>query len=653
MHRFFVISGATAADAGPRFVRRHERRAPARYLSALVFCALLLGSASCQTTKSAEAPKKRKKDPMVVVVEDTAPSQTPSAEAYRAVIESDLLLEAGNTNAARARIDEAILADPNSAFLYTRLGEMRLAAGQLEGAADAANNALRLKDDSVPALLLLAKARALQADRDEAVRLLRKALAISPGDRDASTELAAIFLREDDVPAAEAVIEALMQREPNATDGYVTLAQLFAERGAIAAARKHLDAALERDARDLEALDLGRLLAEAAGDFKTALRFAKRTVRERGDSRSSRHLLLRALLLADEREEASTLVTAWLINDDSDDMVLLIADAMERAGQRSAAQALLADRRPAKSDGGRVAPRVLAERGRLAYADHAFGPASDMLCQAADGLDGDWRAFSKSLCLRALAFDGQRPLAIAQARGELERDPPSLRVLSAAASLAKLEPEGAPFRQTVLDTFSSEVKIESADDDVLESYVEALESLDSPRAARAMIDKALLLRPKSAARKMLLARHLERQGDAIAAVAVVESQFDLVAPTQEQLNFVAFTLADNALRPKDAVNYAWRALVRSPTSGYLLDTLGWAQFRAGDLDSAWTHLKRADQMSPKEAEILLHLSQVAAAKNDTVAARESGRAALDVVLPGDPILERIEAHLLTLDEEPS
>ncbi len=623
-------------------------------LVAPVVATVFLAGSGCQTTKSVKEEPARRQAPTVAVIDnDDAPPQNPSAEAYRAVIESDLLLEMGNATAARARIEEAILADPHSAFLYTRLGEMRLAEGQLEGAAAAAQKALARKDNSVPALLLLAKARTLQADRDEAVRLLRRALTIAPGDRDASTELAAIFLREDDVKSAEAVIEALMQREPNATDGYVTLAQLFAERGAIEAARKHLDAALERDARDLEALDLGRLLAEAAGDFKTALRFAKRTVRERGDSRSSRHLLLRAHLLAGEGEEASTLVTAWLINDDSDDMVLLIADAMERAGDRDAARALLADRRPTASNRGRIAPRVLAERGRLAYADHAFGPASDMLCRAADGLDGDWRAFAKSLCLRALAYDGQRALAIAQARGELERSPPSLRVLGAATSLAKLEPEGAPFRKTVLEVFAKNINIESADDDVIESYVEAVETLDSPRAARALIDQALRHRPKSPERKMLLARHLERQGDAIAAVAVVESQFDLVPPTQEQLNFVAFTLADNALRPKDAVNYAWRALVRSPTSGYLLDTLGWAQFRAGDLDAAWTHLQRADQMSPKEAEILLHLSQVAAARSDLSAARALGRAALDVVLPGDSILERIEAHLLTLDEEPS
>ena len=51
-------------------------------------------------------------------------------------------------------------------------------------------------------------------------------------------------------------------------------------------------------------------------------------------------------------------------------------------------------------------------------------------------------------------------------------------------------------------------------------------------------------------------------------------------------------------------------MIRDPLNGHVVDTLGWAEFRRDQKERALETLLRANDLSPREPEILLHIAEV-------------------------------------------
>ena len=62
---------------------------------------------------------------------------------------------------------------------------------------------------------------------------------------------------------------------------------------------------------------------------------------------------------------------------------------------------------------------------------------------------------------------------------------------------------------------------------------------------------------------------------------------------------LAARLAEQGVRLDEARRLAWRALVQDPLNGYVVDTLGWCELRAGNVDAAVSTLERADRPAPR------------------------------------------------------
>lgn len=76
------------------------------------------------------------------------------------------------------------------------------------------------------------------------------------------------------------------------------------------------------------------------------------------------------------------------------------------------------------------------------------------------------------------------------------------------------------------------------------------------------------------------------------------------------LNFLAYTYAEGKGPLKQAEKMARKALLLSPESGYILDTLGWVLYKRGKWREALLHLEQAFQISQKESVIAEHLGEV-------------------------------------------
>jgi len=121
---------------------------------------------------------------------------------------------------------------------------------------------------------------------------------------------------------------------------------------------------------------------------------------------------------------------------------------------------------------------------------------------------------------------------------------------------------------------------------------------------------------------------------------VVEAQLGrliAVAPDNAQaLNALGYTLVDRTTRTAEGFALIERAQKLSPRDPFIMDSMGWAEFRLGHLDAAESWLRRAIA-ERADAEIAAHLGEVLWAKGERARAREVWQSGLQAT-PDNPVL---------------
>jgi tetratricopeptide (TPR) repeat protein len=96
-------------------------------------------------------------------------------------------------------------------------------------------------------------------------------------------------------------------------------------------------------------------------------------------------------------------------------------------------------------------------------------------------------------------------------------------------------------------------------------------------------------------------------------VDILENDLRKILATQpnhvDALNALGYTLADKTDRLVEAKGYIERALSMKPDSPAILDSMGWVEFRLGNLSKARELLEKAAELSP-DPEIASHLGEV-------------------------------------------
>jgi len=93
------------------------------------------------------------------------------------------------------------------------------------------------------------------------------------------------------------------------------------------------------------------------------------------------------------------------------------------------------------------------------------------------------------------------------------------------------------------------------------------------------------------------------------------------------LNNLGYTAVDEGVHLQTALRLVSRAVELQPRSGIIVDSLGWAYYRLGELGEAREVLERASKLQP-DPEILYHLGAVCADLGDTEEAKRHFREAL-------------------------
>ena len=74
-------------------------------------------------------------------------------------------------------------------------------------------------------------------------------------------------------------------------------------------------------------------------------------------------------------------------------------------------------------------------------------------------------------------------------------------------------------------------------------------------------------------------------------------------------NALGYSFADRNIRLNEAIQLIEKALSFSPNDHYMLDSLGWAHYRKGNLDKALNYLQQAYNVN-QDPEIAAHLGEV-------------------------------------------
>lgn len=146
--------------------------------------------------------------------------------------------------------------------------------------------------------------------------------------------------------------------------------------------------------------------------------------------------------------------------------------------------------------------------------------------------------------------------------------------------------------------------------------------------------------------RVLFARSTVRSdaGDWAGAEADLQAALAVEPDRPELLNYLGYGWINRGERMQEGLALIQRAADARPDQGYIIDSLGWAHFKLGQVDKAIEYLERAAELSPTDAEVVDHLGDSYWRAGREHEARFEWAAALD--LKPDAVREAALRHKL-------
>ncbi len=445
-----------------------------------------------------------------------------------------------------------------------RAAEISMYARNQAGALEATRLWAEAQPDSERARQALAALLLNDNRLDEAEPMLRELLRHDSSN--AFLHLAALMGKTRDPQAALELVERLAAEYPSLPEARFAVAQAAANAGrldaALAAAK---EAAALRPGWEPAALLQAQILAKSSR--ADALAFMRDFLARHNGAREVRLAYARTLVNANQFPEAHAEFTRLTRDFPRNAEVSFAAALLSlQMGDVAAARDLLMqtleygprDPNPIHYYLGQVAEQM--KQTDEAEAQYAKVEQGTYLVSA--------RIRQAAILARAGRAEAARAL-LATTEGEDAAQ--NIRLVQAQAELLRNDRQ----HQAAFDTLSAGLERFPDAADLLYDRAMVAEKLDRLDVLEADLRRVIALRPDDA----------------------------------QSYNALGYTLADRTDRLAEAVVLLDRALALSPDDPYILDSVGWAQFRLGNLARAQEYLERAFKARP-DPEIAAHLGEV-------------------------------------------
>jgi tetratricopeptide (TPR) repeat protein len=558
-----------------------DRLHPFSFLGALALAALLVVAPQATAqTRSGEKPEGKPSTP-------SREAGELSAEVMYRLLVGDIALQRGDP-ALAARAYYEVAKDVRDPRFARRATEIALAARQRTLALDAATLWAELDPSADRPKQVLAglksggdfRASDLKGELERAL-----AEAAKDGSRlgEAFLELNRALGSESDKAATWKLVQSLAQPYPNVPEAQFAIA-LAAYNAGLAdfesstAALQSIDRALAlkpgwEQAVLLKVEILGKQSMDRAADYLVEV------LRTTPDAKPLQSALVQVRIQQKRYGEASMILQK-----------LLEKDPGNHEYEFGIAMLAMQTKDWAKAE------KMLDELNRVGYGDD--GVVESYLAQVAE----ETGRYELALERFKAVPDGER--------GWFAR----LRAAAMYAKLGRIE-EGRRYLAE-LPAVAREQKIQ-----VLQSTAQLYRDTGSYKVAYEILEKGLVEYPDDPDLLYDVAMVAEK----LDRIDIVEARLtrlvELKPSSAHALNALGYTLVDRTPRINEGLALIQRALALAPDDPFILDSVGWAQFRLGKLDEAEKYLRQAMEQRP-DPEIAAHLGEVLWAKGERALAQD-------------------------------
>jgi tetratricopeptide (TPR) repeat protein len=526
-----------------------------------------------------------------------------TAELVYRILVGDIALQRGAPAlAARAYYEAA--RDAQDPLLARRATEVALFARQRDLALEAAKLWQKLDPGADRAKQMVATLSQPGAGGDikaELERVLAEAGADSKTLADAFVQLNQALSAQTDKTVVYRLIVELAKPYPGIAEAHFAVALAGYNTGLsdleiAAASMRAADRALElKPGWERAALIKADLLAKSSPEG--AIRYLNGFLSSVPESRAATGALAQLYVEQKRFGEARALFQRLLEQDKSDrDIEFAIAAISVQMKDYVTAERMFEELRAAGADPGAVAFYL----GQIAEETKRYDEAIARYREVTDGE----RAWIATL----------RIATVLTRKGDIE---------GARRYLASLKPENRERR----------IELQQADAQVLRDSGDY-------KGAYAVLSSALAAEPDSAELiydVAMVAEKLDRLDE-------VESQLtrliELKPDNAQALNALGYTLVDRTPRTAEGLKLIEKALTLAPEDPSILDSMGWAYFRMGNLGDSEKFLRRALADRP-DPEIAAHLGEVLWAKGERDLAKEVWRSQLKETPDNALLLETV------------
>jgi tetratricopeptide (TPR) repeat protein len=518
---------------------------------------------------------------------------------YRILVGEIALQRGEPALAARAYYEAA--RDAEDASLAQRATEIALFARQRGLAADAAALWLKLDPASERARQMVAMLGQTGSSADlksDLEHVLADAAANGKTLSDAFMQLNRALSNQPDKAAVFKLVADLAKPYPGLAEAHFAVALAGYNTGLndvaiLAASVREVDKALElKPGWDRAALVKADILTKSSPD--AAIRFLAGFVAQAPESRAAAGALAQ-LYVEQKRYSEARAVFQRLLDSDPDDKELQYAVgaiSVQMKDYANAERLFTALKSAGFGEPGAVS-FYLAE---IAEETHKYDIA---LARYREVTEGDRAWLAKLRVAAVLSKQGKRD--------------------EARRFLATLEPDG---RDEKIQLRQAEAQLLQDARDYQGAYnLLAAELAADPESTELLYEVAMV------------AEKLDRLDEVESRLKHV---IELKPDNAQALNALGYTLVDRTNRAAEGMKLIEKAHALSPDDPFILDSLGWAHFRLGNLEESEKYLRRAltDRSDP---EIAAHLGEVLWAKGDHGHAREVWQSQLKET-PDNPVL---------------
>jgi tetratricopeptide (TPR) repeat protein len=558
----------------------------------------VLGWLAGQAGAASDTPRTVKSAIPHSVLDDTQPPRLGGGMAMSQFLDGMLQEQRGDFAGAAVALHHAYLIDPHSTTLLRALSRSALHAGDVESAVRYASDGIRL--DPTDARLRFLRGSIYQALRqdDKALTDFQAAVENDTTTADFALALGRQYEKLDHLPEARESYELAFRHADPDPDDELRLAVLMGRMGDSKAAMPILDR-LHEENPDNPSINLTwAWVADDLGRHQDAIPVFQQHLKDRPDDRLVRRRLINSLVDVDRAREA-----------------VPHAEGLYHSGGDL-------------SDARLLATLYL----RLEESDKA----RDLALDVDHRHPNDWNASSFAVALLGRAKEDDKAIELAKKTTQTApRDYRSWMLYAAALSQA----------ERPADAVAALERSQAILPDSTVALVELGRAYtDAGQTARA---ESLLVRAMEQGADTVvtwydIASAREKAKDFAGAETAIGEVLKRQPDNSQALNFLGYLYADYNKKADQAVPLLKRALALDPENGFIMDSLGWAYYRIGSLDSARVELEQAIKASGEDPTILEHLGDVYVAMRLVPEAKARYRRALEIKPDNPPLRAKLE-----------